>query len=118
MKAIGDPMHKKTHKSFFSGQDEVVGPLGGTDNPSWAVARGLHQALGTYPPFTVGVMLRIHCMKLWWNLRDPVVEEELNGHTPYGHFAGLDGAAGLQTRRLFFNLARPRVHVTFWINAN
>ena len=40
-------------------------------------------------------MLRIHCLQLWWNLSDPVMEEELHERPLYRRFVGLDGAARL-----------------------
>jgi IS5 family transposase len=54
--------------------------------------RGAHQALGDRPPFPVGVILRIHCLQLWWNLSDPAMEEELHERPLYRKFAGLAGA--------------------------
>jgi len=58
-------------------------------------ARGAHQALGGRPPFAVETMLRIHCLQLWWNLRDLAMEEELHERPLYRRFVGLDGAARL-----------------------
>ena len=56
-------------------------------------ARGAHKALGGRPPFPIEIMLRIHCLQLWWNLSDPAMEEELHERPLYRRFVGLDGAA-------------------------
>ncbi len=58
-------------------------------------ARGARQALGGRPRFAVETMLRIHCLQLWWNLSDPVMEEELQERQQYRQFAGLAGATRL-----------------------
>ena len=88
-----EPLPKKTRKEvFLEEMNQVV---------SWAAlvalikphARGAHQALGGRPPFPIEVMLRIHCLQLWWNLSDPAMEEELHERPLYRRFVGLDGAA-------------------------
>lgn len=49
-------------------------------------ARRTHKALGGRPPFPIEVMLRIHCVQLWWNLSDPAMEEELHERPLYRRF--------------------------------
>jgi len=40
-------------------------------------ARGGNQALGGRQPFSIEMVLRIHCQQLWWNLSDLAMKKEL-----------------------------------------
>ena len=74
-------------------------------------ARGAHQALGGCTPFPVEVMLRIHCLQLWWNLSDPAIEEELHERPLYRHFVGLDGSARLPDETTILRFGKtPSTH--------
>ena len=44
------------------------------------------------PAYPLEVMLRIHCLQLWWNLGDLQVQEELYESPTFRAFARLDGA--------------------------
>ena len=55
-------------------------------------ARGAHQALGGRRPFAAETMPPIHCLQLWWNLREPAMEEELHERPLYRELAGLAGS--------------------------
>jgi IS5 family transposase len=90
-----DPVHKRTRKEVFLEEMNRVVPWGQLVALITPHARGAHQALGGRPPFAVEVMLRIHCLQLWWNLSDPAMEEELHERPLYRHFAGLGGASKL-----------------------
>ena len=70
-------------------------------------ARCAHQVLGGRPPFAVETMLRIHCLQLWWNLSDPVMEEELHERPLYRRFVGLDGAARLPDESTILRIRHP-----------
>jgi IS5 family transposase len=87
-----DPLLKKTRKEIFLGEMNRVVPWPQLVALIAPHARGAHQALGGRPPFPVEVMLRIHCLQLWWNLSDPAMEEELHERPLYRQFAGLAGA--------------------------
>ena len=88
-----EPLHKKTRKEVFLDEMNVVVPWRELVALIQPHARGAHQALGGRPPFPIEMMLRIHCLQLWWNLSDPAMEEELHERPLYRRFAGLDGAA-------------------------
>jgi len=88
-----DPLPKKTRKEVFLDEMNQVVPWAALVALIKPHARGAHQALGGRPPFPVEVMLRIHCLQLWWNLSDPAMEEELHERPLYRRFVGLDGAA-------------------------
>ena len=90
-----DPVHKKTRKEVFLEEMDRVVPWAQLVALITPHARGAHQALGGRPPFAVEVMLRIHCLQLWWNLSDPAMEEELHERPLYRRFAGLAGASEL-----------------------
>jgi IS5 family transposase len=87
-----DPLPKKTRKEVFLEEMNRVVPWSQLVGLIAPHARGAHQALGGRPPFAVEVMLRIHCLQLWWNLSDPAMEEELHERPLYRQFAGLTGA--------------------------
>lgn len=87
-----DPLLKKTRKEIFLEEMNRVVPWSQLVALIAPHARGAHQALGGRPPFPVEVMLRVHCLQLWWNLSDPAVEEELHERPLYRQFAGLAGA--------------------------
>ncbi len=87
-----DPLPKKTRKEVFLEEMNRVVPWPQLVALIAPHARGAHQALGGRPPFAVEVMLRIHCLQLWWNLSDPAMEEELHERPLYRQFAGLAGA--------------------------
>jgi IS5 family transposase len=87
-----DPLLKKTRKEVFLDEMNVVVPWPELIALVTPHARGAHQALGGRPPFAVEVMLRIHCLQLWWNLSDLAMEEELHERPLYRQFAGLAGA--------------------------
>lgn len=78
-----DPLLKKTRKEMFLDEMNVVVPWPELIALVAPHARGAHQALGGRPPFPVEVMLRIHCLQLWWNLSDPAMEEELHERPLY-----------------------------------
>jgi IS5 family transposase len=88
-----DPLPKKTRKEVFLDEMNQMVPWAALVALIKPHARGAHQALGGRPPFPIEVMLRIHCLQLWWNLSDPAMEEELHERPLYRRFAGLDGAA-------------------------
>ena len=88
-----DPLPKKTRKQVFLEEMNQVVPWAELVALIAPFARGAHQALGGRPPFPIEIMLRIHCLQLWWNLSDPAMEEELHERPLYRRFAGLDGAA-------------------------
>jgi len=88
-----DPLPKKTRKEVFLDEMNQVVPWAALVALIKPHARGAHQALGGRPPFPIEVMLRIHCLQLWWNLSDPAMEEELHERPLYRRFVGLDGAA-------------------------
>ena len=88
-----DPLPKKTRKEVFLDEMNQVVPWHELVALIQPHARGAHQALGGRPPFPIEVMLRIHCLQLWWNLSDPAMEEELHERPLYRRFASLDGAA-------------------------
>ena len=90
-----DPLLKKTRKEVFLDEMNHVVPWSELVASITPHARGAHQALGGRPPFPVEVMLRIHCLQLWWNLSDPAMEEELHERPLYRRFAGLAGASKL-----------------------
>ena len=87
------PLPKKTRKQVFLDEMNRVVPWAALVALIAPFARGAHQALGGRPPFPIEIMLRIHCLQLWWNLSDPAMEEELHERPLYRRFAGLDGAA-------------------------
>lgn len=87
-----DPLPKKTRKEIFLDEMNQVVPWAELVALIQPHARGAHQALGGRPPFPIEVMLRIHCLQLWWNLSDPAMEEELHERPLYRRFAGLEGA--------------------------
>jgi IS5 family transposase len=87
-----DPLLKKTRKEVFLDEMNHVVPWSELVALITSHARGAHQALGGRPPFPVEVMLRIHCLQLWWNLSDPAMEEELHERPLYRQFAGLAGS--------------------------
>ena len=87
------PLPKKTRKQVFLEEMNQVVPWAELVALIAPLARGAHQALGGRPPFPIEIMLRIHCLQLWWNLSDPAMEEELHERPLYRRFAGLDGAA-------------------------
>src|SRR3954471_18211854 len=87
-----DPLPKKTRKEVFLDEMNQVVPWAALVALIKPHARGAHQALGGRPPFPIEVMLRIHCLQLWWNLSDPAMEEELHERPLYRRFAGLDGS--------------------------
>lgn len=66
-----DPLPKKTRKEVFLDEMNRVVPWGELVSLIQPRARGAHQALGGRPPFAIETMLRIHCLRLWWNLGDP-----------------------------------------------
>ena len=88
-----EPLPKKTRKEVFLEEMNQVVPWAALVALIKPHARGAHQALGGRPPFPIEVMLRIHCLQLWWNLSDPAMEEELHERPLYRRFVGLDGAA-------------------------
>ena len=88
-----EPLHKRTRKEVFLDEMNFVVPWRELVALIQPHARGAHQALGGRPPFPIEMMLRIHCLQLWWNLSDPAMEEELHERPLYRRFAGLDGAA-------------------------
>ena len=88
-----EPLHKRTRKQVFLDEMNIVVPWRELVALIQPHARGAHQALGGRPPFPIEMMLRIHCLQLWWNLSDPAMEEELHERPLYRRFAGLDGAA-------------------------
>ena len=90
-----DPLPKKTRREAFLEEMDQVVPWSQLVALIQPHARGAHQALGGRPPFPVEVMLRVHCLQLWWNLSDPAMEEELHDRPLYRRFAGLGGAARL-----------------------
>ena len=51
------------------------------------------RALGGRPAYPLEVMLRVHCLQLWWNLGDEQAQEELYECPTSRKFARLDGAA-------------------------
>jgi IS5 family transposase len=87
-----DPLPKKTCKEVFLEEMNRVVPWSQLVALIAPHARGARQALGGRPAFAVEVMLRIHCLQLWWNLSDPAMEEELHERPLYRQFAGLTGA--------------------------
>lgn len=87
-----DPLPKKTRKEVFLDEMNRVVPWPELVALITPHARGAHQALGGRHPFPVEVMLRIHCLQLWWNLSDPAMEEELHERPLYRQFAGLMGS--------------------------
>jgi transposase, IS5 family len=87
-----DPLPKKTRKEVFLDEMNQVVPWAALVALIKPHARGAHQALGGRPPFPIEVMLRIHCLQLWWNLSDPAMEEELHERPLYRRFVGLEGA--------------------------
>lgn len=88
-----DPLPKKTRKEVFFDEMNQVVPWAALVEPTQRHARGAHQALGGRPPFPIGTVLRIHCLRLWWNLSDPAMEEELHERPLYRRFVGLEDAA-------------------------
>lgn len=51
------------------------------------------RAQGGRPAWPLEVMLRIHCLQLWWNLGDLQAQEELYESPTFRAFARLDGVA-------------------------
>ena len=51
------------------------------------------RAFGGRPAYPLEVMLRVHCLQLWWNLGDLQAQEELYESSTARTFARLDGAA-------------------------
>jgi len=88
-----EPLPKKTRKEVFLDEMDKVVPWAALVALIAPFAPGSHQALGGRPSFPIEIMLRIHCLQLWWNLSDPAMEEELHERPLYRRFAGLDGAA-------------------------
>ena len=77
--ALGlDPLHKKTRKVVFLEEMNKVVPWQALVALIQPHARGAHQVLGGHPLFVVETMLRIHCLQLWWNLREPAMQEKLH----------------------------------------
>ena len=88
-----DPLPKKTRKQVFLEEMNQVVPWTELAALIAPFARSAHQPLGGRPAFPIEIMLRIHCLQLWWNLSDPAMEEELHERPLYRRFAGLEGAA-------------------------
>ena len=51
------------------------------------------RALGGRPAYPLEVMLRVHCLQIWWNLGDLQTQEELYEGFSARSFTKLDGAA-------------------------
>ena len=88
-----DPLPKKTRKEVFLDEKNKIAPWAALIALIQPHARGAHRALGGRPPFPIETMLRIYCLQLWWNLRDPAMVEELQERPLYRRFVGLEGAA-------------------------
>ena len=88
------PAPYKTRKARFLEEMERIVP--------WAQLLALiapyyppegKRALGGRPAYPLEVMLRVHCLQLWWNLGDERAQEELYECPTSRAFARLDGAA-------------------------
>ena len=87
-----DPLPKRTRKQeFLEAMDRVV-PWAELVALIDSAPREAVKGPGGRPPFATEIMLRIHCLQLWWNLSDPAMEEELHERPLYRRFARLSGA--------------------------
>jgi IS5 family transposase len=79
---------KRTRREqLMADMSQVVpwGPLVGLISPVYPKGEGAGR-----PPVGLELMLRIHCLKHWYNLSDPAVEEALYDSRAMREFVGID----------------------------